>query len=178
MRQSSACGVGADDVPCTFCASNRSEVDELRASRTRIIEATLAERRRLERDLHDGAQQRLVSVALGLRLIQGRLRDDQGGVRELFEEAGGELDAALDELRELARGIHPAVLSDRGLDAALDALASRAPVPVDLDAGVGARLPEPIELAAYFVIAEALTNVAKYANASRATVRAARHDGG
>jgi signal transduction histidine kinase len=158
-------------------AELRAKVDELRASRTRIIEATLAERRRLERDLHDGAQQRLVSVALGLRLIQGRLRDDQGGVRELLDAAGGELDAALDELRELARGIHPAVLSDRGLDAALEALASRAPVPVDLDARVGARLPEPIELAAYFVIAEALTNVAKYANASRATVRAVRHDG-
>jgi signal transduction histidine kinase len=157
-------------------AELRAKVDELRASRTRIIEATLAERRRLERDLHDGAQQRLVSVALGLRLLQDRSWDDQERVRGLLETASGELDAALAELRELARGIHPAVLSDRGLDAALDALASRAPLPVDLDARVGERLPEPVELAAYFVIAEALTNVAKYANASRATVRAVRHD--
>jgi signal transduction histidine kinase len=158
-------------------AELRAKVDELRASRTRILEATLAERRRLERDLHDGAQQRLVSVALSLRLIQDRLKDDGVGARELLSSAGGELDAALDELRELARGIHPAVLSDRGLDAALEALASRAPLPVELDARVRERLPEPVELAAYFVIAEALTNVAKYANASRATVRAVRHDG-
>jgi signal transduction histidine kinase len=158
-------------------AELRAKVDELRASRIRIIEATLMERRRLERDLHDGAQQRLVSVALGLRLVQERLRDDRWGAGELLETAGAELDAALAELRELARGIHPAVLSDRGLDAALEALASRAPLPVDLDAQVGERLPEPVELAAYFVIAEALTNVAKYAKASRATVRIARHDG-
>jgi signal transduction histidine kinase len=158
-------------------AELRAKVDELRASRIRIIEATLTERRRLERDLHDGAQQRLVSVALGLRLVQERWTDDRGGAGELLETAGAELDAALAELRELARGIHPAVLSDRGLDAALDALASRAPLPVDLDAQVKERLPEPVELAAYFVIAEALTNVAKYAKASRATVRIARHDG-
>jgi signal transduction histidine kinase len=158
-------------------AELRAKVDELRASRIRIIDATLTERRRLERDLHDGAQQRLVSVALRLRLVQERLTDDKGGAGELLETAGAELDAALAELRELARGIHPAVLSDRGLDAALEALASRAPLPVDLDAQVGERLPEPVELAAYFVIAEALTNVAKYAKASRATVRIARHDG-
>jgi signal transduction histidine kinase len=158
-------------------AELRAKVDELRASRARIIEATLSERRRLERDLHDGAQQRLVSVALGLRLVQARLKDDPEGVRELLETADGELEAALAELRELARGIHPAVLSERGLDAALDALASRAPLPVDLDAQVRERLPEPVELAAYFVVAEALTNVAKYANASRATVRALRDNG-
>jgi signal transduction histidine kinase len=157
-------------------AELRAKVDELRASRTRIVGATLAERRRLERDLHDGAQQRLVSLALALRLIRHRLGDDQEGVRELLEAAGRELDAALDELRELARGIHPAVLSARGLDAALAALASRAPLPVELDAGVGERLPEHVELAAYFVIAEGLTNVAKYASASRASVRAVRRD--
>jgi signal transduction histidine kinase len=158
-------------------AELRAKVDELRASRIRIIEATLTERRRLERDLHDGAQQRLVSVALGLRLVQERLTDDRGGAGELLETAGAELDAALAELRELARGIHPAVLSDRGLDAALEALASRAPLPVDIDTQVRERLPEPVELAAYYVIAEALTNVAKYAKASRATVRVARDDG-
>jgi signal transduction histidine kinase len=158
-------------------AELRAKVDELRASRMRVIEATLAERRRLERDLHDGAQQRLVSLALRLRMIEDLLKDDQEGVRELARAAGAELETALGELRELARGIHPAVLSDRGLDAALEALANRAPVPVDLDSRVGERPPEPAELAAYFVVAEALTNVAKYANATRATVRAARHDG-
>jgi len=158
-------------------AELRAKVDELRASRMRVIEATLAERRRLERDLHDGAQQRLVSLALRLRMIEDLLEDDQRGVRELARAAGGELETALGELRELARGIHPAVLSDRGLDAALEALASRAPVPVELDSRVGERPPEPAELAAYFVVAEALTNVAKYANATRATVRAARDDG-
>jgi signal transduction histidine kinase len=158
-------------------AELRAKVDELRASRTRIVGATLAERRRLERDLHDGAQQRLVSLALELRLIQNRLGDGHEGVRELLEAAGGELDAALEELRELARGIHPAVLSDRGLDAALGVLASRAPLPVELQTTVGERLPEHVELAAYFVIAEALTNVAKYARASRATVRAFRDNG-
>jgi signal transduction histidine kinase len=158
-------------------AELRAKVDELRASRTRIIEATVAERRRLERDLHDGAQQRLVSVSLGLRSAQDRLRDGQGGVPELLETAVGELDSGLADLRQLARGIHPAVLSNRGLDAALDGLASRAPLPVDLDASVRERLPEPVEVAAYFLIAEALTNVAKYANASRASVRAVRRDG-
>ena len=154
-----------------------AKIDELRASRIRIIEATLAERRRLERDLHDGAQQRLVSLALQLRLAGERLRDDDAGARELLQTADVELAAALGELRELASGIHPAVLSDRGLDAALATLATRAPLPVELDVRVGERPPEHVELAAYFVVAEALTNVAKYANASRATVRAARDDG-
>jgi signal transduction histidine kinase len=131
-------------------AELRAKVEELRASRMRMIEATLAERRRLERDLHDGAQQRLVSLALDLRLAEDSLQNDQGSVRELLQAASGELDAALGELRELARGIHPAVLSDRGLDAALETLASRAPLPVALEARLGERLPEQVELAAYF----------------------------
>jgi signal transduction histidine kinase len=155
----------------------RAQVKELRASRARVVEAGLAERRRLERDLHDGAQQRLVSLALGLRTIEDRLDDDPAGARGLLEMVGSELEAALRELRELARGIHPAVLSDRGLDAALEALARRAPLPVGLEATLGERLPEPVELALYFVVSEALTNVAKYAHASQASVRAARHDG-
>jgi signal transduction histidine kinase len=155
-------------------AELRAKVDELRASRMRIMEATLAERRRLERDLHDGAQQRLVSLALRLRLAEDRLKTGQGGTLELLKTADEELAAALDELRELARGIHPAILSDRGLDAALHALANRTPLRVELDAKVGARPPEHVELAAYFVVAEALTNVAKYANATRASVRAVR----
>jgi signal transduction histidine kinase len=158
-------------------ADLRAKVEELRASRTRIIEATLAERRRLERDLHDGAQQRLVSLALQLRFAEDRLKNDQGDARELLQMADDELAAALGELRELARGIHPAVLSDRGLDAALETLASRAPLPVELDSRVGGRAPEQVELAAYFVVAEALTNVAKYANADRAIVRAVCDDG-
>ena len=126
----------------------------------------LAERRRLERDLHDGAQQRLVSLALDLRLARAALRDDPDRADELLLGAGDELSQALEELRELARGIHPAVLSDRGLEPAVEALASRAPLPVEVDARLGERVAEPIELAAYFVVAEALTNVVKYAHAS------------
>jgi len=157
-------------------AELRAKVAELRDQRSRSLGAALNERRRLERNLHDGAQQRLVSMALNLRLARARL-DDPDKAAELLESAAGELDAAIAELRELARGIHPAVLSDRGLDAALEALALRSPVPVELEERVGERLPEPVELAAYFVVAEALTNVAKYASASRATVRAVRDNG-
>jgi signal transduction histidine kinase len=158
-------------------AELRAKVDELRTSRTRMIEAGLAERRRLERDLHDGAQQRLVSLALELRMAEDRLEADPQAAHELLDAAGEELEAALAELRELARGIHPALLSDRGLDAALEALAHRAPVPVEIEATPGERLPEPVELAAYFVVTEGLTNVAKYAQASQASVRAVRRDG-
>jgi signal transduction histidine kinase len=151
-------------------AELRAKVEELRASRERMLSIGLEERRRLERDLHDGAQQRLVSTALNLRLARERLRDEPGSAEELLSSAGDELDAALEELRELARGIHPAVLSDRGLRAALEALAHRAPLPVELDALPSGRLPEAVELAAYFVVSEALTNVAKYAYASHARV--------
>jgi signal transduction histidine kinase len=118
-----------------------------------------------------------VSLAIGLRLADARLEHDPDGARELLQTAGGELEAALGELRELARGIHPTVLTNRGLDAALETVVRRAPLPVELDARVGERLPEPVELAAYFVVTEALTNVAKYANAGSATVRAIRDDG-
>ena len=159
-------------------AALRSRLDELQASRTRLMEAGMAERRRLERDLHDGAQQRLVALALDLRLIRSKVGDDPETAKALLESAGRELESALEELRELARGIHPAVLTDRGLDAALESLASRAPVPVDLEHRTGDPLPEAVELAAYFVVAEALTNVAKYAQASRATVEVARENGG
>jgi signal transduction histidine kinase len=151
-------------------AELRSKVAELRASRQRMLSIGLEERRRLERDLHDGAQQRLVSMALNMRLARARLRDDPSGAEKLLDGAGDELEAALEELRELARGIHPAVLSDRGLDTALETLARRAPVPVELQRVPSERLPEAVELAAYFVVAEALTNVAKYARASHATV--------
>jgi signal transduction histidine kinase len=158
-------------------AELRSKVEELRASRERMLRIGLEERRRLERDLHDGAQQRLVSMALNMRLARARLRDDPSGAEQLLDGAGEELEAALGELRELARGIHPAVLSTRGLDTALETLARRAPLPVELQRLPDGRLPEAIELAAYYVVAEALTNVAKYASASHATVDVRRMNG-
>jgi signal transduction histidine kinase len=158
-------------------AELRAKVAELRDSRSRMLRVGLEERRRLERDLHDGAQQRLVSMALGMRLARDKMREDPVAAERMLDGAGAELDAALEELRELARGIHPALLSDRGLDAALETLARRAPLPVELNRDSHERLPESIELAAYFVVSEALTNVAKYANASHATVSVARGNG-
>jgi signal transduction histidine kinase len=152
-------------------------VEELAASRARIIAAGDAERRRLERDLHDGAQQRLVGLALKLRLAHSRLAGDPQAGAALVEESLADLDAALAELRELARGIHPAVLTQRGLGSALSALAGRAPIPVDLRADIDGDLSREVEAAAYFVAAEALTNVAKYANATHAEVTVARTNG-
>jgi PAS domain S-box-containing protein len=147
---------------------------ELRASRARIVQATDAERRRLERDLHDGAQQRLVALSLSLRLIRSRLDADTAAATTLLDEAIDELAGATSELRELARGIHPAILTDRGLGAALNALAARAPLPVEVDSDVTERLSPPVEAALYFVAAEGLTNVARYADATRAEVRVRR----
>jgi signal transduction histidine kinase len=158
-------------------AQLRARVEELRTSRARIVEAGTHERRRLERNLHDGAQQRLVALSLTLRLAQGKVHKDPEKADELLAAAQDELTLALGELRELARGIHPAVLSDRGLGAALEALVGRAPITVDLAELPGDRLPEAIEAAAYFVVAEALTNVVKYAHASQATVRVTRRNG-
>jgi signal transduction histidine kinase len=158
-------------------AELRAKVDELRASRERMLRIGLEERRRLERDLHDGAQQRLVSMALNIRIARAKLNEDPLAADQLLETAGQELDSALEELRELARGIHPAVLTDRGLATALETLASRAPVPVELAEMPDERLPEAVELAAYFVVAEGLTNVAKYANATHATVGVERENG-
>jgi signal transduction histidine kinase len=155
-------------------AELRAKVEELSASRARIVESGYAARRRLERDLHDGAQQRLVSLALSLRILRWRVEGDRDVVRAL-DSARSELDQALGELRELARGIHPSVLTDRGLDAALDALARRAPLPVELEETPAERLPDRVESAAYFVVAEALTNVAKYAQATHARVNVSRH---
>ncbi|HSK14731.1 MAG TPA: PAS domain-containing protein [Gaiellaceae bacterium] len=150
--------------------------DELRRSRARLVEASDVERRRLERNLHDGAQQRLVSLSLVLRLAQGRVETDPDGANALLAQASDELAQALEELRELARGIHPAVLSDRGLGPALEALASRSPLPIALELPEE-RLPEPVEAAAYYVVAEALTNVAKYAEASSVAVSIERVNG-
>jgi signal transduction histidine kinase len=157
-------------------AELRAKVEEVRASRARLVEVGLRQRRRLERDLHDGAQQRLVSLAVTLRLAQERLGPADGEAASLIERSREELDEALTELRELARGIHPAVLSDRGLGPAVEALASRAPLPVELGELPAGRLPEHVELTAYFVVSEALTNVAKYASASRAEVSVVRRD--
>ena len=155
----------------------RARVEELRASRARIVQAADDERRRLERDLHDGAQQRLVSLALNLRLAGPKLDSDPAAAKELLEETASELGEATTELRELARGLHPAVLSDRGLRPALEALAGRAPVPVELAEPPAERLPAAVESASYFVVAEALTNVARYANASQAEVSVSRSNG-
>jgi PAS domain S-box-containing protein len=161
----------------TDVTQRKAQEAELRASRSRIVEAADDARMRLERNLHDGAQQRLVSLSLALRLAQARLREDPDGAEQLLSGAADELQHALAELRELARGIHPAVLTDRGLPAALEALASRTPLPVALSADLDDRLPGPVEAAAYYVVAEALTNVAKYAGASSVEVRAQRLNG-
>ena len=158
-------------------AELRAKLEELRASRERMLRIGLEERRRLERNLHDGAQQRLVSLALNLRVARSKLRQDPGAVEALLAGAGKELEAALEELRELARGLHPALLSERGLRTAIETLAVRAPVPVELGPVPAERLPEAVELAAYFVVSEALTNVAKYAGASQATVSVERFNG-
>jgi signal transduction histidine kinase len=152
-----------------------ARLEDLRASRARIVEAQATERRRLERNLHDGAQQRLVALALELGRAEARLDDQPAQARELLGHARGELRQAIDELREIARGIHPALLTDRGLGPALEALADRAPLPVSAEVELGdGRLPDAIEVAAYYVAAEALTNVVKYARASEATIRATR----
>ena len=156
-------------------AELRARVEELRESRARLLAVGLAERRRMERNLHDGAQQRLVSLALDLRLARASLRGDPERAEELLDGVGEELSRALEELRELARGLHPAVLTDRGLEQAVKTL-PRAPRCRWTSMRIG-EVPEAVELAAYFVISEALTNVAKYAAANRATVRVGRDDG-
>ena len=145
-------------------ADLRARLEELRHSRRRIVEAADDARRQIERDLHDGAQQQLVSLALDLRLLRARLKHEPE-VAETVEELADKLAAALAELRELARGIHPAVLSDHGLGPAIHVLVERSPIAVECDLAFDDRLPAPVEAAAYFVVAEGLTNVIKYANA-------------
>jgi signal transduction histidine kinase len=152
-------------------ADLRARVAELRASRVRIVEASNLARRKLERDLHDGAQQQLVALALELKLLRSRV-GERPEATELIDRIESKLGAALDELQELARGIHPGILTDRGLAAALQALASRAPLPIECELDLPDRPPPGVEAVAYFVVAEALTNVLKYAEANRATIRA------
>jgi signal transduction histidine kinase len=154
-----------------------AEVTELRDARARVIAAADTERRRLERDLHDGAQQRLVSLALTLRMAEQRAEEGDPDAPELVRQAREEVTMALDELRDLARGIHPAILTNRGLAAALNDLAGRAAVPVEVTDAPGERLPEPVEAAAYFVVSECLANIGKHAQASRATVAVTARDG-
>jgi PAS domain S-box-containing protein len=155
----------------------KRQEQELRRSRARLVEAGDLERRRLERNLHDGAQQRLVSLSLSLRLAQSKLRTDPLAAGSILEGASSELAHALEELRELARGIHPAVLSDRGLGPALESLADRSQLPVELETVPDERLPGPVEAAAFYVVSEALTNVAKYAHASSVRVRVEQLNG-
>jgi signal transduction histidine kinase len=156
-------------------ADLKARLDELRASRARIVEVSDAERRRLERNLHDGAQQQLVALALQLRLARNKTTDEEGA--KLIDGALEQLDQALSELRELARGIHPAILSDRGLDAALKALAERQPLPTEVEFVVERELEPTVEATAYFVIAEGLANIAKYAEAELANVGVRERDG-
>jgi signal transduction histidine kinase len=158
-------------------AALSTRVDELRARREQLVEVVEAERRRIERDLHDGAQQRLVALAMNLGMAKDKFDKDPAAARVLLDEAHADAKQAMIELRNLARGIHPAVLSDRGLDAALSSLAGRAPVPVAVEVRVPERPPAAIETTAYFVVAEALTNIAKHAGATRAAVTVARQNG-
>jgi signal transduction histidine kinase len=168
--------LGAEDRVAAFAelvalaVENAETREELAASRARLVEAADEARRRIERDLHDGAQQRLVAAALELTLLEQRLDRDPAAARSVLARAREHLDDGLGELRDLARGIHPAVLTERGLEAAVVALVQRAPVPVDLEIEVRERLDAGIEAAAYFVVSEALTNVAKYAEAETVSV--------
>jgi signal transduction histidine kinase len=158
-------------------AELRAQLDEVRASRTRLVNTADTERRKVERDLHDGAQQRLVTLALALRMAR-----EQAGAKGdpaltgLLDEAANELSVALRELRELARGIHPAILTEEGLGAAIETLAGRSPFPVEVKVSAD-RYPSAVEATAYFVVCEALANAAKHADAGSATVAAGRVDG-
>jgi signal transduction histidine kinase len=157
--------------------ANEEAREQLAASRARLVSTADDERRRLERNLHDGAQQRLVSLSLSLRHARRKLASDPDRADELLAAASSELEVALEELRELARGIHPAVLTDRGLAPALRALADRASLPVELDVPTDERLPARVEAAAYYLVSEALANVTKYAQATCVEVIVARADG-
>src|SRR4029079_11472611 len=146
-------------------------IDTLRETQARSVDMAIADRRQIERDLHDGAQQRLLALGMELSMALEKFDTDPEAARDLVGDAHQELQRAIAELRNLARGVHPAVLTDRGLDAALSALAARSPVPVRLDVDLDERPPASVEATAYFIVAEALTNAARYANASHVDVR-------
>ncbi len=152
------------------------KAERLQASRARGVDAAEAERRRIERDLHDGAQQRLVAVAMSLGRAKAKFDHDPESVRELIDEAHADAKLAVSELRDLARGIYPAVLGDRGLDAALSAQAAKSPIPVDVRVDVEPRPPAAVETTAYFIVGETLTNIAKHAGATEAGVKVWRTD--
>jgi len=156
---------------------------QLTDSRARGVDAVEAERRRIERDLHDGAQQRLVAVAMSLGRAQLKLDSEDSpaspaavAVRELIGAAHADAKLAVAELRDLARGIYPPVLQDRGLDAALSSLTARMPIPVDVQVAADPRPPAPVETTTYFIVSETLTNIAKHSGADRASVRVTRDD--
>ncbi len=151
-----------------------ARVRELTDSRTAAVDIAAADRRQIERDLHDGVQQRLVALAMDIGRAQEKFDHDPEGAKVLLDEAHGEAKRALSEVRDLARGIYPAVLTDRGLDPALSALAARCPIPVDMSVQVEERPPASVEAAAYFVVSEALANIAKHANATKASVTVRR----
>ena len=155
----------------------RARVTKLETTRSRVVDAAEGERRRIERDLHDGAQQRLIALALDLGMAREKLASDPDAARLLLEEAHGEAKLAITELRDLARGIHPALLTDRGLRAALASVAGRSPVPVDLRVDLAQRPPATIEGIAYFIVSEALANIAKHSAASAARVTIAERSG-
>ncbi|MCT2588211.1 sensor histidine kinase [Actinophytocola gossypii] len=152
------------------------KAEHLQASRARGVDAAEAERRRIERDLHDGAQQRLVAVAMGLGRAKSKLDADPASARELIDEAHADAKLAVSELRDLARGIYPAVLGDRGLDAALSSLAAKCPVPVEVHVAIDPRPPAAVESTAYFIVGESLTNLAKHSGATEAKVNAWREE--
>jgi signal transduction histidine kinase len=164
-----------------LASGDRAALEEraraLEASRAGAVESSDARLRRIERDLHDGAQHRLAYVAMELGRAREKLADDPEGADRLLADAHDESKRAMVELRDLARGIHPSVLTDRGLDAAVSAVAERCPVPVDIDLALDRRPPPAVETAAYYVIAEALTNVGKHAGATRAHVSARDENG-
>ncbi len=152
------------------------KAEHLQASRARGVDAAEAERRRIERDLHDGAQQRLVAVAMGLGRAKSKMESDPDAVRDLIAEAHADAKLAVAELRDLARGIYPAVLGDRGLDAALSSLAAKSPIPVDVHVVIDPRPPAAVESTAYFIVGESLTNIAKHSGATEAKVNAWREE--
>ena len=152
----------------------RAQVSQLKETRARVVDAADSERRRIERDLHDGAQQHLVALAMNLGRAKAKMDSDPEGAKELVSQAHQEAKDSITELRNVVRGVHPAVLTDRGLDAALSAIAARSPVPVRLDVDVTERPSPTVEAVAYFVVSESLTNIARHSGATRAAVHVER----
>jgi len=167
---------GFTELAATAIANAEAQA-ALTASRARIVATADATRRRIERNLHDGAQQRLVSLALNLRAAQATAKAGTGDLADQLDHVAAGMDDILDELREIASGLHPAILADSGLPPALKALARRSAVPVDLDIQIHRRLPEQVETAAYYTVAEALTNAAKHAQATSADIEVAESSG-